>query len=105
MKGARGARTTVELRLGGRWEAPPGRDCAIRMEAGDRLRVETADGGGYGHPCERSIRLATKELREELCTRREAAHDYGVVFRSDADLDFDSARTFRLRSYRLRLQT
>ena len=71
------------------------------MKPGDRLRLETAGGGGYGHPYERAIRLLSDDLSAQLLTRRKAALEHGVLFRSDKKLDYDSAATFKLRSYRL----
>ncbi len=102
-KGARGATTQVRLWREGHWQRLPHRTKgeAICLERGDRVRVSTAGGGGYGHPYERAIRLLSRDVRAGLLTRREAALDHGVVYHTEEGTDYDSARTFRLRSYRL----
>ena len=71
------------------------------MEAGDRLFLRTAGGGAYGHPCERAIRLVGEDIRSGLLSMRGAAVRHGVVFRSEGSLDYDPAKTFKLRSYHL----
>ncbi len=72
----------------------------VMLGAGDRVRVETPGGGGYGHPYERAIRLVTRDVAEGALTRREAAVQHGVIF-FEGSLDYDSPKTFQLRSYPL----
>ena len=72
----------------------------VVLEAGDRVVVETPGGGGYGHPYERAIRLVTRDVAEGALTRGEAAVQHGVIFFEDS-LDYDSPKTFQLRSYPL----
>ncbi len=102
-RGARGATTQVRVWREGHWQDLPhgtkGED--IRLVRGDRVWIATAGGGGYGHPYERAIRLVSRDVREGILTRREAALAHGVLFGSDGSLDYDSAKTFKLRSYRL----
>ncbi len=69
----------------------------VVLKAGDRVLVETPGGGGYGHPYKRAIRLVSKDLSEGLSTRKQSAMQHGVIFEKDS-LDYDSPRTFQLRS-------
>ena len=100
-RGARGSTSSVKLHKDGHWARPPRKVEGLNLKPGDRLRLETAGGGGYGHPYERAIRLLSDDLSAQVLTRRKAALEHGVLFRSDKKLDYDSAATFKLRSYRL----
>jgi N-methylhydantoinase B len=53
------------------------------LQAGDRVRMATGGGGGYGDPRERSIELVTRDVRWGLVSRESARADYGVVIDSD----------------------
>ena len=68
---------------------------------GDRLVISSAGGGGYGHPYERAIRLLSKDMKSGFLSRREAAMNHGVVYQNEDGTDYDSNKTFRLRSYKL----
>lgn len=72
----------------------------VILRAGDRVRIDTPGGGGYGHPYERAIRLVTRDVEDGLLTRREAAVQHGVILYQDS-LDYDSPKTFQLRNYPL----
>ncbi len=49
----------------------------LTLAAGERVRVETLGGGGYGPPSERSLANLAQDLREEKITRAAAERDYG----------------------------
>lgn len=100
-RGARGSTASVRIYQNGHWQVGPMKEEARLLESGDRVRIETAGGGGYGHPYERAIRLLSEEVSAGVLTRRAAALDHGVLFRSERELAYDSAATFKLRSYRL----
>jgi N-methylhydantoinase B len=55
--------------------------CAL--QSGDRVRMSTGGGGGYGDPRERSIELVARDVRRALVSRESAKNDYGVVFDTD----------------------
>ncbi len=102
-RGGRGEKTRVEVWCDGDWRSFPqrGRCQSQELSAHDRVRIQTAGGGGYGHPYERAIRLVSDDVVSERLSRKEAAKRHGVVFTSSSATDYDSAKTFKLRSYRL----
>jgi len=51
----------------------------VRLAAGDRLRMKTAGGGGYGNPALRKRDLVERDLAGGYISRSAAATDYGVV--------------------------
>lgn len=102
-RGTRGRTAEVRIWRNGHWQGLPHRTKVegLLLQAGDRVRVATAGGGGYGHPFERAIRLVSKDVKFGHLSLREAALRHGVLFTCDQATDFDSAQTFKLRSYRL----
>ena len=104
MGGTRGAKTGIRIIRGYETRDPrteqiilPTKAEGIVLKAGDRVLVDTPGGGGYGHPYKRAIRLVSKDLSEGLSTRKQSAMQHGVIFEKDS-LDYDSPRTFQLRS-------
>ncbi|HUF40688.1 MAG TPA: hydantoinase B/oxoprolinase family protein [Verrucomicrobiae bacterium] len=55
----------------------------LPLQAGDRVRMATGGGGGYGDPRERPVELVQREVVRGLVSRESARDDYGVVFDSD----------------------
>ena len=51
--------------------------CAL--QSGDRVRMSTGGGGGYGAPGERPIELVARDVRRGLVSRESARADYGVI--------------------------
>jgi N-methylhydantoinase B len=102
-RGGRGQTSEIEVLVGGRWQTPSGhgRCQDLELSKGDRVRLHTAGGGGYGHPYERAIRLVSEDVVSGRLTRKLAAKQHGVVYTSPGARDYDSAKTFKLRSYRL----
>jgi N-methylhydantoinase B len=52
-------------------------DCPL--QAGDRVRMCTAGGGGYGPPTERPVELVERDLIRGFVSPESARDDYGVV--------------------------
>ena len=50
----------------------------IEMRMGDSMRLETAGGGGYGAPAERTFAALATDLRDELVSKEKAERDYGA---------------------------
>ena len=102
-RGSRGQTAEIQIHTNGHWQVPEnrGRSQDIGLDFGDRVRIATAGGGGYGHPYERAIRLVSEDVTSGRLSRTDAAKRHGVVFTSDSASDYDSGKTFKLRSYRL----
>jgi N-methylhydantoinase B len=54
------------------------------LQAGDRVRMSTAGGGGYGDPCERPVELVQRDVTRSFVSPESARDDYGVVFDADS---------------------
>ncbi len=55
----------------------PANGAALTMHRGDRLRVETGGGGGFGDPAERTHEAIARDLREGRITPAFAREAYG----------------------------
>jgi N-methylhydantoinase B len=53
------------------------------LGAGDRVRMSTGGGGGYGDPRKRPIELVERDVRRGFVSSESARDDYGVVFGSN----------------------
>jgi N-methylhydantoinase B len=51
----------------------------IKLRKGERLRIESPGGGGYGDPAERDLARIAEDVRLGYVTREGAARDYGVA--------------------------
>ena len=59
------------------------RDLGLVMQAGDRVRMSTGGGGGYGDPKERPVELVARDVIRGFVSRESARTDYGVSFDHD----------------------
>jgi N-methylhydantoinase B len=55
----------------------------LDLDAGDRVRVETGGGGGYGPPAERPLDLVRRDLQRGYISRETAEADYCVKIAPD----------------------
>ena len=55
------------------------------VEAGDRVRMSTGGGGGYGDPKTRPVELVARDVRRGFVSRASAETDYGVCFDADGN--------------------
>jgi N-methylhydantoinase B len=53
------------------------------LNPGDRVRMATGGGGGYGPPAERAIELVQRDVVRGYVSPESARDDYGVVIESD----------------------
>ena len=53
------------------------------LQAGDRVRVATGGGGGYGSPSERPVELVQRDVIRGFVSLESARDDYGVVIEAD----------------------
>jgi N-methylhydantoinase B len=51
---------------------------AVQLKAGDRVRIETGGGGGYGDPCRRSRDRVRDDLRKGYVSETAARKIYGL---------------------------
>jgi len=55
-------------------------NCPVQI--GDRVRMSTGGGGGYGDPRKRPVELVAKDVIRGFVSIESALDDYGVVFDS-----------------------
>ncbi len=67
----------------------------VQLRAGQRVRLESPGGGGWGDPLRRDPAKVARDLRQGLITPEAARRDYRVVV--DADGGVDAAATAALR--------
>jgi N-methylhydantoinase B len=73
-----------------------GRFDVVHLKRGDRLRMLTQGGGGYGDPLERDPQQVLVDVRQERVTREQASDLYGVIVRAGR-IDEDGTREMRAR--------
>ncbi len=98
--GADGGVNKVRVYRGDQEYVPPhlSKDQGIRITAGDRVRVSTPGGGGYGAPSERDPAAIAVDVGRGYYTAAEAAELFGVVVLEDFSVD--EAATAKLRQDR-----
>ncbi|MCQ2002630.1 hydantoinase B/oxoprolinase family protein [Rhizobium sp. NRK18] len=67
----------------------------IPMRPGDRVRVRTPGGGGYGDPLTRDPALVAEDVRLERYTREEAGTLFGVVIADGGMPDWQKTEALR----------
>lgn len=86
--------SNVVLRANGDVEPMPAL-MRCKLEAGDRLRVTLAGGGGWGDPLARDLDLITRDVREGLVSPKVAKNKFGAVVDMNGVLDRDATATLR----------
>lgn len=69
----------------------------IHIDRGQKLRLETPGGGGYGRAQDRDPQSVARDLRLGYITPGRTEADYGVVMRPDGSVDDAATRDFRAR--------
>jgi len=67
----------------------------IALAAGDRVRVRTPGGGGYGEPLERDPALVARDVALGRYDRAQAEALFGVVLTEDGEVDAGTTRARR----------
>lgn len=67
----------------------------IHIERGQKLRLETPGGGGYGAPFSRAPERVARDVAQGFVSTGKALSDFGVVVSADGRLDIDATRTSR----------
>lgn len=106
--GKPGSTTKIELSKAGERDfrtfqdhfglASPTKFANIRLHKGDRVRLVSPSGGGYGDPSERPVSDVRQDCVDGFVSLSSARVDYGVVI--DADGSVDDRATAALRSSR-----
>lgn len=69
------------------------------MKQGDRIRMFTGGGAGYGDPLDRPIEDVFQEVRAEYITAAQARDEYGVVLTADGRaVDREATAELRMRA-------
>jgi len=97
--GKDGEPNSVTVFRGGVEHVPPhlSKEQDIPLKAGDRVRVGTPGGGGYGDPLERDANLVLRDVALGYYTSEEASEKFGVVL-SAGGLTIDRKATDRQRA-------
>ncbi|TIN78389.1 hydantoinase B/oxoprolinase family protein [Mesorhizobium sp.] len=97
--GKDGAVNTVTVFRDGREHVPPhlSKEQDIALKTGDRVRVGTPGGGGYGDPLQRDPQLVLRDVRLGYYTPEQASEKFGVALSADGSA-IDLAATGRRRA-------
>ena len=106
--GATGGLSGVWLRRAGERElltfpqafgvVSPSKFADVVVHDGDRVRIDSAGGAGYGDPSERDVEMVLADVREGFVSAEAAAREYRVAIRTGPDGTpvVDAAETARL---------
>lgn len=81
----------------GKEKVPLSKDIVNDIPDGTIYYQIASGGGGYGNPKERDIAKVVSDVRNEICSVKNAKENYGVVFKSDTN-EVDEENTAKLRS-------
>ena len=70
----------------------------VEIRRGQRVRLETPGGGGFGDPVAREPERVARDVRLGYVSRQRALGDYKVVLRDDLSLDADATAAARGRT-------
>jgi N-methylhydantoinase B len=59
----------------------------VRIKRGQRVRLETPGGGGFGDPFTREAARVARDVSFGYVSREKAASDYGVALNADGSVD------------------
>jgi N-methylhydantoinase B len=100
--GGDGALNTFQWNSGGKVHTPPmaSKITGVRIDQGERVRLETPGGGGWGDPCRRDPAHVARDVERGLLTGQVARHQYQVVIRADGAVDAQATAELRLTNVR-----
>ena len=59
----------------------------VKIRAGQRVRLESPGGGGWGDPLRRDPQRVARDVRLGYVNAKSAARDYGVVVKDNGEVD------------------
>ncbi len=65
------------------------------LKKGDRVKIVTAGGGGFGDPFARPTAEVLRDVRDDYLTPAKASQQYGVVIGPDGGVDEQATRVMR----------
>jgi N-methylhydantoinase B/oxoprolinase/acetone carboxylase alpha subunit len=105
--GGEGSRTRIDLQRRGEAAyrsfqehfglVSPTKFTNVRLSAGDRVRLMSPSGGGYGDPLDREPAAVAADIREGFVSIASAERLYGVVMKDDGTVDEATTATVRSR--------
>ena len=72
----------------------------IHIGRGQKVRLETPGGGGFGDPLSRDPDRVVRDVRLGYLSREAARRDYRVILRDDGALDIEATAHARLEAAR-----
>lgn len=95
--GATAACTRFTYPDGGERRSPPmiSKMVGVSIRRGERIRLETPGGGGYGAPRERSPDAVQRDVKLGYVSIEAAKRDYGVALRTDGSVDDQATAALR----------
>lgn len=69
----------------------------ISIDRGQRLKLETPGGGGYGTPFARNPQAVARDVALGIVSPEHAESDYGVALDSEGGVDANRTKTLRSR--------
>ncbi len=79
------------------WEPLSSRQSNMPLREGDVVRIETAIGGGFGDPLERSPESVAADVADDYITREDAESVYGVVLDDELRVHAEATAACRRR--------
>ena len=73
----------------------PSKFTNVRLGPGDRVRLVSPSGGGYGDPLERDPALVAADVRERFVSVASAERLYGVVLTAQGEVDEPATTVLR----------
>jgi N-methylhydantoinase B len=67
----------------------------VKIRRGQKVRLETPGGGGFGDPATRDPQRVARDVRLGYISRGAAENDYKVVLRADGSVDTDATSSAR----------
>ena len=67
----------------------------VKIRRGQKVRLETPGGGGFGNPATRDVARVAQDVRLGYVSREAALREYKVVHRADGSLDADATARAR----------